>query len=41
MDFGYKCMEIELMVDDESKMEEATNSIIKFAKKHGVAKDEK
>ena len=37
MDFGYTLAEIELMIDDESKIQEATKSIIKFAKEHGVA----
>lgn len=40
VDFGYKIMEIELMTDDASKMDEATQYIIKFAKKHNITKEE-
>jgi adenylate cyclase class IV len=36
MDFGYALVEIELMIDDESKMEEASRSIVKFAEKHNI-----
>lgn len=36
-DFGYTLAEIEYMVSDESEIKEATNTIIKFAEKHGVA----
>jgi len=37
MDFGYTLAEIELMTDDESKIKEATHSIIQFAKDHGIS----
>ncbi|MBX4200917.1 CYTH domain-containing protein [Candidatus Parcubacteria bacterium] len=36
MDFGYTLAEIELMVDNELNMKEATNSIINFASKCGI-----
>ncbi len=39
MDFGYTLAEIELMVDDESKIKEATQAIINFATKYGIGKE--
>lgn len=36
MDFGYTLAEIELMIDNELDMKEATNSIINFASKYGI-----
>lgn len=36
MDFGYNLVEIEYMTNDESKVKEATQNIIAFAKKHGI-----
>ena len=39
MDFGYTVGEIEFMTDDESKIKEATQSIIEFAKKHSIDTD--
>ena len=36
MDFGYTLAEIELMIESESKIQEATQSIIQFAKKHNI-----
>ena len=36
MDFGYSIGEIEYMTDDESKIKEATQSIIQFAQKHNI-----
>jgi predicted adenylyl cyclase CyaB len=36
MDFGYTVSEIELMVEDESKMQEAVDKIMNFAKREGV-----
>lgn len=41
MDFGYACAEIELMIEDASSMEEATQSIIQFAAKHGITEGNK
>lgn len=40
-DFGYNCMEIEHMVEDESKMKESTESIIEFAKNHGITEGDR
>jgi adenylate cyclase class IV len=37
MDYGYTLAEIEYMTDDETKMEEITESIVEFAKKHNMA----
>ncbi len=37
MDFGYTISEIELMVSDESQMQEAVNKIMAFAKSHGLS----
>lgn len=39
MDFGYQIAEIEYMTDDESKIQESTESIITFAKKHYINTD--
>ncbi len=39
MDFGYQIAEIEYMTDDESKIQESTESIIAFAKKHHINTD--
>lgn len=39
MDFGYRIAEIEYMTDDESKIQESTESIIAFAKKHHINTD--
>lgn len=39
MDFGYTVAEIERMILDESKLNEATHAIIKFAKKHNITPD--
>ena len=36
MDFGYTLAEIEYMTDDESKIKEATQSIIKYAQKYDI-----
>ena len=36
MDFNYTVAEIEFMIDDESKIKEATQSIIKFAQQFGI-----
>jgi predicted adenylyl cyclase CyaB len=36
MDFGYTISEIELMVEDESKMQEAVDKITAFAKSQGL-----
>lgn len=36
MDFGYNLFEIELMVNNESEIEQATNKIINFAKQYGI-----
>ena len=36
MDFGYSIGEIEYMTEDESKIKEATQSIIQFAQKHNI-----
>ncbi len=38
-DFGYAVAEIEYMTDDQSKLQEATDAIIAFAKKHGINTD--
>ncbi|MCL5411645.1 MAG: CYTH domain-containing protein [Patescibacteria group bacterium] len=35
MDFGYKVVEIELMVEDDSQMEKAAEEIMDFAKENG------
>lgn len=40
VNFGYEILEIELMVSGSSKMDEATQSIIKFAEKHNITKEE-
>jgi len=37
MDFGYTICEIELMVEDESKIQEAVDKIMDFAKRQGIA----
>jgi len=37
LDFGYKCIEIELLVEDDSKIEEAKNKIINFAQNYGLS----
>lgn len=37
MDFGYIITEIELMVSSESEIQEATNSILNFAKENGIS----
>jgi len=39
LDFGYTIAEIEYMINDELKMDEATESIIAFAKKHNIDTD--
>jgi len=36
MNFGYTMAEIEYMTEDESKVREATQSIIKFAERHSI-----
>jgi len=36
MDFDYTVAEIELMTNDDSKIKEATNRIVDFAKKHSI-----
>lgn len=36
MDYGYSIAEVELMVEDELEMEEATNKITNFAQEHGL-----
>ena len=36
MDFGYSLVEIEVMVENESEMQKATESIIEFAKEHNI-----
>jgi len=36
MDFGYTVAEIEYMTNDDSKIKEATQSIIEFAEKHNI-----
>ena len=41
MDFGYVSMDIEKMIDDASKMDETTESIIEFAKRHNINESEK
>lgn len=40
VDFGYEIAEIELMTDDKSEMDKATQSIIQFAEKHNITKEE-
>ena len=35
LDFGYKCVEVELLVKDKSSIEEARSKIIKLAKSFG------
>ncbi|MBU2540122.1 CYTH domain-containing protein [Patescibacteria group bacterium] len=39
MDFGYTITEIEYMTNKELEMEEATRSIIEFAKRHNINSD--
>jgi len=41
VDYGYEVIEIELLVDDESKMDEATGRILEFAKKLSLTKSAK
>lgn len=36
MDFGYKLAEIEYMISNESEMEQATKSILEFAKSYNI-----
>jgi len=36
MDFGYSLVELEVMIDSESKIQKATESIIDFAKKYNI-----
>lgn len=36
MDFGYTLAEIEFMTDDESKIKEITQFIVKYAQKYGI-----
>lgn len=40
MDFGYALAEIEYIVEDESRLNEATNAIIQFAKKHNITSND-
>ena len=39
MDFGHRLAEIEFMTKNESKIQEATNAIIKFAEKYNITSD--
>ncbi len=40
IDYGYAIVEIEYMIEDESKIKEATEKIIKFAKSFGISTSE-